>query len=260
MQYFIRTGRRRKAPDSRNIDFLFRLRPFCCTVLRQLFKRSQFLTGLVTAFRKLPADMLTIKRSFFRKKQIEAYFSGTKCRKMHIGCGKNILLDWLNCDYSPSSAQVFYLDATAAFPFAGGSFDYIFSEHMIEHVPYAAGQRMLSECFRVLKPGGVIRISTPNLVNIASLMWDATTPEKQLYIKTATDKYIPGNTRYLPGFVVNNFYWDFWHYFIYDPDTLTQAFESAGFRSVERMTSGVGSVPELSGLELPCENRWRNPG
>ena len=28
---------------------------------------------------------------------------------------------------------------------------------MIEHIPYASAERMLSECFRVMKPGGVIQ-------------------------------------------------------------------------------------------------------
>lgn len=203
----------------------------------------------MTALRKLPADFATIKLSLARRKRIVTYFEATKCRKLQIGCGKNILPGWLNCDFAPSSPQAVYLDATSRFPLADESVDFIFSEHMIEHVPYAAGQRMLRECFRVLKPGGTIRISTPNLRNIASLMSEPLTQEKQFYIRTATDKYIPDNSRYLPGFVMNNFYWDFMHYFIYDPETLTQAFETAGFRHAQKMSSGMGSVPELSGLE-----------
>jgi SAM-dependent methyltransferase len=225
--------------------------------MRQLLKRSQFLTGLVNAFRNIPADMAVMRWSRARKQQIETYLAGAKRPRLQIGCGKNILPDWLNCDYAPSSPQVVFLDATAPFPFPDAAFDFIFSEHMIEHVPYAAGQRMLSECHRVLKPGGVLRISTPNLLNIASLMSDPTMPDRESYIKTATDKYIPENTRYLPGFVVNNFYWDFWHYFIYDPETLAQALESAGFRRIAQMSSGVGSVPELTGLE--CHARIVGP-
>ena len=224
---------------------------------RQLLKRSQFLTTLVAAFRKIPADISTVRRTFARSKQTANYFASNESRKLHIGCGKNILPGWLNCDYSPASSQAVYLDATAPFPFADASFAFVFSEHMIEHVPYAAGQSMLRECLRVLKPGGKIRISTPNLRNITSLLCDPATPEKEQYVKTSMGKYLKEHRRYLPGFVVNNFYWDFMHYFIYDPETLPHAFESAGFSSVQQMTSGVGSVQELSGLE--CHAKVVNP-
>lgn len=217
--------------------------------IRQLLKRSQFLIALVIAFRKLPADVFALKESILRGRRIAGYLNGAKTRKLHIGCGKNVLPGWLNCDQSLFFPQVIYLDATAPLPFADASFDFVFSEHMIEHVPFVAGQRMLHECFRILKPGGVIRISTPNLESIASLMCEPATPEKEIYIRIATDKYIPENEKYLPGFVVNNFYWDFWHYFIYDPATLTQALESAGFWRIQQMTSGLGSAPETSGLE-----------
>jgi predicted SAM-dependent methyltransferase len=48
-------------------------------------------------------------------------------------------------------------------PFASDTFDFIFSEHMIEHVSHDDGAKMLAECHRVLKPGGHIRITTPDL-------------------------------------------------------------------------------------------------
>lgn len=217
--------------------------------IRKILKRSEFLKAFAAALRKIPMDISIVKNTAARKSVITEYLATTTTRKLQIGCGKNILDGWLNCDFTPASPKAIFLDATAPFPFPDSSFDFVFSEHMIEHVPYAAGQKMLGECFRILKPGGVIRISTPNLRNVASLMAEPLTPEKQLYIKTATDKYIPANKRYLPGFALNNFYWDFMHYFIYDPETLSQAFEEAGFSLVQAMKSGIGSVPELSGLE-----------
>ena len=58
---------------------------------------------------------------------------------------------------------VYQLDVTKPFPFQSGIFDAVFSERMIEHIPYLAGRSTLQECFRVLKAGGMIRISTPNL-------------------------------------------------------------------------------------------------
>jgi predicted SAM-dependent methyltransferase len=54
-----------------------------------------------------------------------------------------------------------FLDATTPFPFDCGTFDYIYCEHMIEHISWQKGQTMLRECHRVLKPRGVMRIATP---------------------------------------------------------------------------------------------------
>jgi len=82
---------------------------------------------------------------------IESYFAERKIRKLHIGCGGNILSDWLNSDFFPDSNAILHLDATGTFPFSDNTFDYVFSEHMIEHISYSNGFCMLRECHRVLK-------------------------------------------------------------------------------------------------------------
>jgi len=108
-------------------------------------------------------------RTFYRKiaridkKLIEHYLGQQKTRKLHLGCGGNIIDGWLNSDLFPLSNDVVHIDVTKTYPFDDETFDYVFSEHMIEHISHAQGQHMLKECFRVLKHGGKIRISTPDL-------------------------------------------------------------------------------------------------
>lgn len=53
-----------------------------------------------------------------------------------------------------------YLRAGTALPFADGSFDAVVSNHVIEHLPDAALH--LAEIARVLIPGGVCYLATPN--------------------------------------------------------------------------------------------------
>jgi predicted SAM-dependent methyltransferase len=42
-------------------------------------------------------------------------------------------------------------------------FDGIFTEHTLEHLNYKEVARILSECQRTLKPGGIIRIIVPDM-------------------------------------------------------------------------------------------------
>ena len=56
-----------------------------------------------------------------------------------------------------------YLDATSPWPFEDGSLEVVYADNMIEHVPLEAGRVMLREAHRCLRPGGVIRLVTPDL-------------------------------------------------------------------------------------------------
>ena len=48
-------------------------------------------------------------------------------------------------------------------PFPDGSFESVFSEHVIEHVPPHAAVPLLAEMWRLVAPGGTIRVTTPDL-------------------------------------------------------------------------------------------------
>ena len=112
--------------------------------------------------------------------------------KLHLGCGRNILDGWINTDYNTAKfSGSDYLDVTKKFPYDNNSVDYIFSEHMIEHISYQDGKFMLEESFRVLKSSGKIRISTPDLKFLIKLYnEDKTELQKSclLYTSDAADE------------------------------------------------------------------------
>jgi SAM-dependent methyltransferase len=58
------------------------------------------------------------------------------------------------------------LDFNSPLPFADESFDLIYSVEVTEHLhrPYD----FLKECYRVLKPGGALLVTTPNVLHLAS--------------------------------------------------------------------------------------------
>ncbi|CAN5556229.1 hypothetical protein BH09PLA1_BH09PLA1_19000 [soil metagenome] len=79
--------------------------------------------------------------------------------KLNLGCGTNILSGWENHDAD--------VDLRQPLPWADVSADYILLEHVLEHFNSAAGYSILEECWRVLKPGGVLRVCVPDVSRVA---------------------------------------------------------------------------------------------
>lgn len=84
-------------------------------------------------------------------------------KKLNFGCGNRIAPGWDNIDFSPAVSGVRQANLLAGFPYANQTFDVVYSSHVLEHFAKDQGQRILRECYRVLKPGGICRIVVPNL-------------------------------------------------------------------------------------------------
>jgi predicted SAM-dependent methyltransferase len=180
---------------------------------------------------------------------LDRYLQQNTIRKLHIGCGHNPIDGWLNSDYRPIPTDQLRLDATKTFPIDNSKFDYIFSEHMIEHISYAEGLSMLTECFRVLRQNGTIRISTPSLSFLLDLYRSDKSERQLAYIKWATDNFIPETDYYDETFVVNNFVRNWGHQFIYDEKILRSALEKAGFMNITKYDLNQSDEEPFKNLE-----------
>jgi len=170
-------------------------------------------------------------------------------RGLHIGASDASLEKWFNTDLEPHSTGVYYLDATLPFPFPDHCFDFVFSEHMIEHIRFTDALHFLSECRRVLKPSGVIRIATPNLRNIVSLI-TAHDAETERYLDWAVETFhLPSRGYPKSPMVVNNFFRSWGHQFLYEPETLQAAMAQSGFCDIVQEAPGRSSRPFLQDLE-----------
>ncbi len=184
-----------------------------------------------------------------RAQAIERYLAEHPVRKLQIGAGGNVLPGWFNTDLRPAAAGISFLDATVRFPFADGVFDYVLTEHQIEHIRFDRGQHMLAECWRVLRPGGRIRIATPSLEVLAGLVTEQPNEAQRGYIEAISASYLaPGLPASAAG-VVNNAFRNWGHQFLYDRPTLLAALASAGFTDAAFTAPGQSEDEHFRGVE-----------
>jgi predicted SAM-dependent methyltransferase len=181
-----------------------------------------------------------VVRAARRRRLVDGYLRSHDVRKLQLGAGEHPRAGWLNTDLHAYGRgdELVYLDVRRPFPFPDATFDFVHSEHMLEHLTYADGQHCLLECRRVLKPGGRIRVATPSLARLAALYTDDLTDLQRRYVRWAVETLAPETDAALPGVVVNNFFRSWGHRFIYDPQTLRHAFGEAGFVDIEELPLG----------------------
>jgi len=89
--------------------------------------------------------------------------------KVNLACGSVFVANddsWVNFDYNPCSSFVKHADLLKPLPLKDSSAVLLYSSHFLEHIPRPKVFKFLSECFRVLGSGGVIRLVLPDLDNI----------------------------------------------------------------------------------------------
>jgi len=213
-----------------------------------------------------------------RRQQIVAEYLATHpLRKLQIGTGENPIPGWLNTDLEPTLPEVVYLDALERLPFEDQTFDYVFSEHMIEHIPYKQGLQMLKEIHRILRAGGRVRIATPDLSKLVELLAEEKSELQQRYLEWHSRQvmglYSPQKSRlqierpeweldfqhmlrYYPDpgndtacFVLNNFFRSYGHQFLYDPKTLRSSLQAAGFVQIVQLQPDESPDENLRGID-----------
>ena len=81
--------------------------------------------------------------------------------KLNIGCGSNRKEGWVNIDLGSHADLT--LDLRESLPFLTNSCHMIYSEHFLEHLDYPEPTvSFISECFRVLEPGGEFSLGVPD--------------------------------------------------------------------------------------------------
>jgi predicted SAM-dependent methyltransferase len=163
---------------------------------------------------------------------------------LNLGCGPQTLPGWINVDIARGPEIDIVWDLTRSLPFPDDCCSVIYCEHLIEHLSRTNAAGFLSECFRVLQPGGVVRVSTPN-----------------------TERFLrsyAGNGEFLrdPGFAepietpldrINMMMRENGqHLWVYDRESLSLALRRAGFSTVVEQKYGESVHERLRQLDTPA--------
>lgn len=92
---------------------------------------------------------------------------------LNLGCGKHCHPAWTNVDFTATREGVIAHNLREGLPFPDASFDVVYHSHVLEHFPKAEAPTFLQECFRVLRPQGILRVVIPDLEQIARLYLEA---------------------------------------------------------------------------------------
>lgn len=214
------------------------------SVLRRRLKKLFTKEGLLI----LRERMLKVPRRRLIRLKVKKYFKSHQIRKLQIGTGPFVLEGWFNTDLNPTE-EIAFLDAQKPFPFDDCTFDYVFSEHLIEHIEYVENLDMLRECFRILRPGGKIRIATPDIGFLIALYNPEKTELQEREIHRAVDTYMSHIGIYQDVFVINNFFRGHGHKFIYDFKSLQGVMSRAGFVDITRRGVGESDDKNLGGID-----------
>ena len=91
----------------------------------------------------------------------------SKISYLNLGCGRRYHSDWTNVDFKSTGEGVIAHNLNQNIPFQDESFDVVYHSHLLEHFSRSNAEIFLKECYRVLRPQGVLRVVVPDLEQIA---------------------------------------------------------------------------------------------
>lgn len=199
------------------------------------------------------------------KKRVQELIKSNQKIKLNLGCGFDYKDGWVNIDnnfYGTDLKLDFNWDLSQPMLFPDKSVDFIFNEHFLEHLRYEEGFKFLSECKRILKEDGILRIAMPDLAQVIDYY---TNPNwRELLEKSLEDAISPEwNEEQKKAFlkqrlnvetraqVLNISFreYDDSHKWLYDIEEISRLVKEVGFTKIKRCNSEESEHIELQNIE-----------
>ena len=162
---------------------------------------------------------------------------------LDIGPGKDLRENFITVDFKWRRGLDVCWDITKGLPLPNESVSGVFTEHCLEHVPLESGDLVIGEIYRVLKPGGRVRIVVPDaqifLTRYAK--WISGEPAEPLPFMERDDFH----GIYQPIMSVNRIFRNHGHQFIYDFPMLDALLRRNRFGEIVRQRFNVGGDERL---------------
>lgn len=153
--------------------------------------------------------------------------------KLHFGCGDRKIRGWLNCDVQNSDLDIDL--ASGDLPFKEESFNFIVSQHCIEHLWLIEElQPLINNMFKCLKSGGEIWLSCPDIRKICI---DYLETNGEGLINDRKSRFPEYSTNGYPSsYVINDlFHQGGGHKNLFDFDLLKSLLNKAGFQDCNQV-------------------------
>lgn len=193
-----------------------------------LFSR---LRALARSAIEVPRAMLARLRRISTPHRLKYY------DKLHLGSGARLLDGWANLDINGLGTLVW--DLRKPLPLAEAQVRFVYTEHFIEHITRDDAVRLFSHARRVMAPGGVLRVSTPDLVKLVDDY------RAGRVVRMEHGGWFPET----PCRMINEGMRMWGHTFVYDETELTSHLRECGFNDIRRVGWGESVHPELRNLE-----------
>lgn len=189
-------------------------------------------------------------------------------KKLNLGCGMQVVDGWINVDYSLGSRlsripffhrvnsvlklfnvdwdpNIFVHDLTKPLPWKDDTVDVVYTSHTIEHLTKEDGKSLIGEAYRVLRPGGVIRVIVPDLNVVVERLVSGDIPAEDFIDALGAGV---SEARGVKGAIKKIF--EFPHRCMYTQASMENLLKDLGFE-ISSANSAASSIADLELIEIP---------
>ncbi len=185
-------------------------------------------------------------------------------KKYNLGCGTDLHADFLNIGYwthleqdgiykDLNGTQNTYMlnhDLNKGIPAHDNSLELVYHSHMLEHLSFLEGIAFTKECFRVLQPGGMMRILVPDLE-----LWTKAYLSKDDFFLEEYRKCLDSSIYVTPAAIFMGMLHNHGHKMGYDFETLKWVLQTAGFYKIKKTLYSDSAMENIETIEYRRPDR-----